>query len=118
MVEKLLVYQKAYPLALEVHKLTLHFPKHEQYGGLADQLRRSSKSIVANLTEGYTIKTIYPAKYKTYLTQAIGSTEESILWLRFAEDLGYTEGSVQVLRDRYQEIGKMLYGLLRATKIV
>jgi four helix bundle protein len=48
---KLDVYQKAYGLALEVHKLTLNYPRVEQYE-LASQLRRSSKSIVANIAEG------------------------------------------------------------------
>src|SRR6185436_14742085 len=45
------VYQKAYQLALEVHRISLGFPKLEQYG-LAQQLRASSKSIAVNLAEG------------------------------------------------------------------
>ena len=45
------VYQKAYELALEVHRMSLEFPKLEQYG-LAQQLRGSSKSIPVNIAEG------------------------------------------------------------------
>ena len=45
------VYQKAYQLALEVHRISLGFPQLEQYG-LAQQLRASSKSIPVNIAEG------------------------------------------------------------------
>ena len=50
--EDLEVFQRAYRLSLEVHKLSLGFPSIEQQG-LADQLRRASKSICANLAEGF-----------------------------------------------------------------
>ena len=53
-VKELRVYQRAYALSLKIHKLIQAFPKIEQYGGIADQLRRSSKSITANIVEGYT----------------------------------------------------------------
>ena len=46
------VYKKAYAVSLEVHKATLSFPKTEQYA-LADQMRRSSKGICADLAEGF-----------------------------------------------------------------
>ena len=46
------VYQKAYQLSLDIHKATLGFPKLEQFA-LADQMRRASKSICANLAEGF-----------------------------------------------------------------
>ncbi|TGV76028.1 four helix bundle protein, partial [Mesorhizobium sp. M2D.F.Ca.ET.145.01.1.1] len=46
------VYKRAYMVSLTVHKATLAFPKIEQYA-LADQLRRSSKGICANLAEGF-----------------------------------------------------------------
>ncbi|WP_263498206.1 four helix bundle protein [Mesorhizobium sp. CA13] len=46
------VYRRAYAVSLDVHKATLVFPKMEQYA-LADQMRRSSKAICANLAEGF-----------------------------------------------------------------
>lgn len=49
--EDLDVYQKSYTLALEIHKVSKNFPKEEQYS-LTSQLRRSSKSICANIVEG------------------------------------------------------------------
>ena len=48
---RLNVYQKSYQLALEIHRLTLTFPKIEQYE-LASQIRRSSKSIPVTIAEG------------------------------------------------------------------
>ena len=89
MIEKLNVYKKAYDVSLVIHKLTLDFPKLEQIGGIADQLRRSSKSIVANLVEGYALKNIYPAKFKSYLVNSIASNDETKLWLNYAKDLSY-----------------------------
>nr|WP_263499085.1 four helix bundle protein [Mesorhizobium sp. BR1-1-3] len=50
------VYKRAYVVSLDVHKATLAFPKMEQYA-LADQLRRSSKGICANLAEGFAKQT-------------------------------------------------------------
>ena len=50
--EDLDVFQRAYKISLEIHTLSMEFPKREQYG-LADQVRRASKSICANIAEGY-----------------------------------------------------------------
>ena len=50
--EDLEVFQRAYRISLEVHRASLELPSHEQFG-LADQLRRASKSICANLAEGF-----------------------------------------------------------------
>jgi len=51
-IEDLYVFEKAYKVSLEIHKLSLQLPKIEQYA-LGDQMRRASKSICANLAEGY-----------------------------------------------------------------
>ena len=51
-VEGLAVYRRAYAASLRIHQLSMGFPRQEQYGGLASQLRDSSKSVVANLVEG------------------------------------------------------------------
>ena len=50
-VEDLEVFRRAYRLSLELHRISLELPRIEQFA-LADQLRRASKSICANLTEG------------------------------------------------------------------
>ena len=64
--ENLEVFRKAYKVSLEIHKKTLVFPKEEQYG-LADQMRRASKSICANLAEGYAKRAASNAEFNVFL---------------------------------------------------
>ncbi len=109
---RLEVYRKAYRIALEVHRVSLGFPKIEQYG-LAQQIRGSSKSIAANLAEGMG-KQESPADVKRFLRIAIGSCDETRVWIEFAKDLGYTdEATSKALDEAYQEIGRMLRGLIK-----
>ena len=110
-VEDLEVYRRAYRLSLEVHRASLELPRIEQFA-LADQLRRSSKSICANLVEGFAKQSRSAAEYRRYLTVAIGSSDETQLWLRYCVDLGYVEEVVgrRWIAD-YVEISKMLQGL-------
>ena len=106
------VYQKSYQLALEVHKMTLSFPKLEQYE-LASQLRRSSKSIPGNIAEGMG-KQDTAADVRRFIKIAVGSCDETRVWLQFSKDLGYLdEQTTEGLDTRYQEIGRMLQGLIR-----
>jgi four helix bundle protein len=105
------VYKKAYKLALEIHRLTLEFPRLEQFE-LASQLRRSSKSIVVNLVEGMG-RQDHPAEVQRYVRIAIGSGDESQIWLEFARDLGYlNEAGQRALSERLNEVGRMLRGVL------
>ena len=106
------VYQKAYQLALEVHRMSLEFPKLEQYG-MAQQLRASSKSISVNIAEGMG-KQESPAEVKRFIRIAIGSCDETRVWLEFARDLGYLQPEQQsALEARYQEVGRMLRGVIK-----
>ena len=61
---------------------SLAFPRIEQFA-LADQLRRASKSICANLVEGFAKQSHSAAEYRRYLMVAIGSSDEMQLWLRY-----------------------------------
>ena len=104
------VFRKAYQLALEVHKLTLSFPKIEQYG-LARQLRDSSKSIPANIGEGMG-RQESPKDVIHFVRMALGSSDETRIWLDFARDLGYIDRQEhERLDERYREVGRMLTGL-------
>ena len=104
------VYQKAYTLALDIHRTTLRFPTIEQYE-LASQLRRSSKSIAANIAEGMG-KQSSKAEVRRFMQIAIGSCDESRVWLEFARDLGYLDAQAQQSFDqRFQEVGRMLRGV-------
>ena len=114
-VEGLDVFQRAYRLSLDVHRASISWPKAEQYGGVADQMRRSSKSICANLAEGGGRLARSRVEFSRYLMIAIGSADESRLWCRYAEDLGYTTPEqAQIWRDGFIEISRMLHGLLQS----
>ena len=67
------------------------WPKIEQYGGLADQARRASKSVCSLIVEGVGRQTASSTEFARYLTMAIGSGEEARLWCRYAHDLGYID---------------------------
>lgn len=108
--EDLQVFQRSYKISLELHKASLDFPKHEQYG-LADQIRRASKSICANIAEGFARKRSQ-ADFNRFIGMAIGSADEMRVWLRYCLDLGYiAEQQWQRWRNEYEEIAKMLQGL-------
>jgi four helix bundle protein len=94
-----------------LHQTTLGFPKIEQFE-LASQLRRSSKSIVANLVEGMGRQS-HPAEVQRFMRIAIGSNDESQIWLDFAKDLGYmSEDQHQQYSIRLAEVGRMLRGVM------
>ena len=113
--EDLEVFKKAYRISLEIHRVSLTFPKHEQLNGMADQMRRSSKGICANIAEGYGKQRVSKAEFKRYLQIAIGSADEMRVWLRYAMDLGYLKSSHwNRWKDEYQNIAKMLVGLHKA----
>ncbi len=106
--DELDVFKLAYTVSLEIHKATLEWPKIEQYGGIADQLRRSSKSTCANIAEG-SGKRFSNADERHYLSIALGSAEESKLWVRFAIDLGYLSSATGVeWDDAFCRIAQML----------
>ena len=114
--EELEVFQRAYRISLEIHKKTLHFPQKEQYG-LAEQMRKASKSICVNLAEGFGKQSHSTAEFKRYISIAIGSSDEMRVWLRYSLDLEYIEEiEWQNWRDEYQEISKMLQGLHKRWK--
>ena len=114
--EDLEVFQRAYKLSLEIHKESLEFPKREQYG-LCEQIRRASKSICANIAEGFAKQGYSKNEFKRYITIAIGSSDEMRVWIRYCLDLEYiTEETWKRWRDEYKEISKMLHGLNRSWK--
>ena len=106
------VFRRAYQLSLEVHRASQGFPKNEQYGGLADQLRRSSKSVCALLAEGSGRQLASDVEFRRYVVMALGSLEETKLWCRYAVDLRYIDtAQAQTWQQECSEIGRMLGGL-------
>ncbi len=109
------VFHKAYRLSLDIHKRSLRFPDFEQKE-IAGQLRRSSKSICANLIEG-SAKRQSGKETARFVSIAIGSNDEVKLWLNYAKDLGYiSEHEFARYHAGYEEVGKMLFGLRRSLR--
>lgn len=109
------VYQLSYSLAMEVFWLLKKLPKEERYS-LTDQLLRASRSVAANIVEGWA-KRHYENVFKRHLLDSIGSCDETKLWLDFALDCQYIAADEhKSLVDRYGEVGKMLHGLFEEWK--
>jgi four helix bundle protein len=77
--EKLEVFQKAYKISLHVHQVSKQFPKDEQFS-LADQLRRASKSVCANIVEGVAKSFHSKKEFRRYILIALGSSDEVRMW--------------------------------------
>jgi len=83
----LLTYKKAYQQACEIFSITLSFPKEEKYS-LTDQIRRSSRSVCANLAEAYR-KRDYPKHYSLKISDCLGENSEKVGWLDFSISCHY-----------------------------
>ena len=109
--EDLEVYQRAYQLALELHKASLQFPQIEQYA-LADQIRRASKGVCANIAEGFARQRSSAADFHRFIVMALGSSDEMKVWLSFCSDLNYISGDdAKRMREGYSIVARMLHGL-------
>ena len=86
-VSDLEVFKISYQLAMDIFHTTRSFPKEERYS-LTDQIVRSSRSISANIAEGWG-KRIYENEFKRHLIYAMGSLEETKVWLYFSRDCSY-----------------------------
>lgn len=105
------VYQLAYKLAMGIYNESKSFPKDERFS-LTDQIRRSSRSIAANIAEGYR-KRQYPKMFVSKLADADGETTETQVWLDFSRDCGYISSERHdVLFKAYEEVGKMLGAMI------
>ena len=112
--EDLEVFKKSYPLSLQVHKLSQELPKSEQYD-LASQMRRASKSVCANLGEGFVKQKIYPNELKRFVSMSAGSAGEMKIWLKYCLDLGYIdEQNYNNLQKEYEQVIRMLVALAKA----
>ena len=104
------VYQLSYKLAMEVFEVTKGFPREEKYS-LTDQIRRSSRSIPANIAEAWK-KRMYPKMFVSKVVDAAGEAGETEVWLDVSKDTGYmTPEDHQKLTSAYDEVSRMLYGM-------
>lgn len=107
----LLVYQKARQLSREVFKLSKTFPREEIYS-LTDQIRRSSRSIGAQIAEAWA-KRRYEAHFVSKLTDADGECLETQHWIETALDCNYiTPEQSASLVAQYDEIGRLIAGMI------
>ncbi len=105
------VYQMAYQLALDIHEITKNFPKEKKYS-LTDQIRRSSRSIPANLAEAWK-KRRYEKAFISKLIDCTGEAGETEVWLDFSRDFGYLDKDKhRGFMTRYDEVNKMFYGMI------
>jgi four helix bundle protein len=110
--EDLEVFQRAYSISLDLHRASLQFPKIEQFNGLADQIRRASKSICANIAEGFGKQRQSNAEFKRYLLMAVGSADEMQVWVKYCADLEYVDQKTcERWQDEYRQIARMLQSL-------
>jgi len=108
---ELIVYQKAYSLAMEIFSVTGTFPKEEKYS-LVDQIRRSSRSITSNISESWARKS-YIKSFVNKLTDSPGEEYETETWLDYSKDCNYiTSEKHQELMNGYDEVRKMLISII------
>jgi four helix bundle protein len=102
------VYQLAFKTAVEIYKLSKSFPKEETYS-LTDQIRRSSRSVCANIAEAFR-KRKYPKHFVSKLSDSEAEAAETQVWLDFALEFGYIniEQFNQLDEIYNQVIGKLV----------
>ena len=109
----LIVYQKAYKLAMEIFKITGSFPKEEKYS-LIDQIRRSSRAVPANISAAWT-KRKYPKSFISKLLDSLEEEAETEVWLDVSHDCKYIDDQVhESLTENYQEVAKMLHSMINS----
>src|SRR5512139_3224278 len=107
----LLVYQKARELSLEIFRLTKRFPKEESYS-LTDQVRRSSRSVGAQIAEAWA-KRRYEKHFISKLTDSDGEQQETQHWIGVALDCEYiSREQAEDLLEKCSEVGRLLGGII------
>jgi four helix bundle protein len=105
------VYQIAFDTAMKIFELSKTFPKEETYS-LTDQIRRSSRSVAANLAEAWR-KRRYEGAFVHKLSDSEAEAAETQVWLEFAVKCSYTKADVvRPLYTSYNSILKMLVRMI------
>jgi len=111
-VKDLRVYKAAYTLAMDIFNVSKSWPAEEKYS-LTDQIRRSSRSVSANLREAWA-KRRYEAHFISKLTDSDAEIAETKTWLAFAKDCGYlNEETFKTIHDRCKHVGAMLGSMIK-----
>jgi four helix bundle protein len=102
------VYRLSFEAAMRIFELTKRFPKEEIYS-LTDQIRRSSRSVCANLAEGWR-KRRYEAAFVLKLSDCEAEAAETQTWLEFAVKCKYINPEIgrELYRVYDQILGKLV----------
>ena len=106
------VYRKAFNQAVEIFRISGNFPKDEKYS-LTDQIRRSSRSVCANLGEAYR-KRQYESYFISKVSDADMENTETEIWLDFSLEFNFID--MEIYADMVQnnrEIGRLLNHMLQ-----
>ena len=106
------VYKRQREVSKEVFRLSKGFPSEERFS-LTDQIRRSSRSVEAQIAEAWA-KRLYPKHFVSKLTDADGEQLETQHWLMEALDCEYlSQSDFKNLNDKCEEIGRMLGSMMK-----
>ena len=112
--KKLILWEKAHKVAIEVYKATTRFPKEELYG-LTSQIRRSALSVSLNIVEGHASNS--KKEFLSFLNIANRSLVETEYLLEVAEELGYLDcGAYQPLENLRSEVGIVLNAFIKGLR--
>ena len=105
--QDLLAYKKSVEAGMDIFEISKTFPKEETYS-LTDQIRRSSRSVSANIAEAYRKRT-YPRHYSSKLTDSDAENSETQVWLEYAWRCEYiNEENYKKLIELTDEVGKLI----------
>jgi four helix bundle protein len=109
--KELIVYQLAFKVSMEIFQITKSFPKEEIYA-LTSQIRRSSRSVCANLAEAFR-KRRYEKAFVSKLSDSEGEAAETQVWLDYSLECGYlVEETNRKLFNEYEKIIGMLVNMI------
>jgi four helix bundle protein len=110
--KELRVYNQAFETAMEIFHVTKAFPVEEKFA-LVDQIRRSSRSVCANIAEAWR-KRRYKKAFILKLNDSETEACETQVWLQFARSCGYIDEELENrLDDRYSHITSQLFLMIR-----
>ncbi len=105
--KELLAYKKSFQLAMEIFEISKSFPSEEKYS-LTDQIRRSSRSVSANISESYR-KRRYVNHFISKLIDSDAENSETNVWLEFSLQCNYiNKDTYDNLNNKSLEIGKLI----------
>src|SRR5699024_3798684 len=110
--EELSVYKKSFEGGMEIFHMTKSFPKEEVYS-LTDQIRRSSRSVSANIAEAWR-KRRYPKAFVAKLSDSESEAAETQVWLEYSLACGYIEKEeYKDLNKKYDQIIGMIVNMIK-----